>query len=257
MTKGICKYCGKEKELINSHIIPKSLCQTDKFGPMVGVDSVSKRFDHNPKHQSGQKEPLLCKECDNLIGKLDNYASKVFKQIIPKHKWDIVNGYLLCKLLPEEVDYWTLKKFLISLMWRASVDSSDIHLGKYEDIALKMIKDELQDDPNLFVPLIYASRTQTPLDFANGIFGSKTRGKHIYIIHFPHYKITIIPCIEHSTNPREMESFKAFFNPKHIIIQTNFLPTDDDHHPLEVLEGCKKNELKNKKKNNKSNFFIL
>lgn len=247
MTKGICKYCGQEKELINSHIIPKSLCQTDKFGPMVGVDSVSKRFDHNPKHQSGQKEPLLCKECDNLIGKLDNYASKVFKQIIPKHKWDIVDGYLLCKLVPDEVDYWTFKKFLISLLWRASVDSGDVHLGKYEDIALKMIKGEIPDNPNLFMPLVYTMNTNTPLDFSTAIFSNKTDGKHIYIIHFPGYKITIIPCSEHSRNPKRMESYKAFFNPNSIVVQKFFIPTIHDGYPLEILKTCQKKELQKKK----------
>ena len=59
MVKAICKYCGQEKELINSHIIPKSLCQTDKFGTMVGVNSVSKCFDHNPKHQNKYEKSRL------------------------------------------------------------------------------------------------------------------------------------------------------------------------------------------------------
>ena len=256
MTKGICKYCGQEKELINSHIIPKSLCQIDEVGPMIGINSISQRFDHNPKHQNGQKEPLLCKECDNLIGKLDKYASKVFKQIIPKHQWDVVNGYLMCKLLPEEVDYWMLKKFLISVMWRASVSSNDIHLGKYEDIALKMIKDEMSDNPNFFVPLIYASQTKTPLDFTNGIFGNKTRGKHIYVIRFPHYKIDLIPCIEHSKNPKEMEEFKKVFNKQHIIVQTNFLVLDDDRQSLEILDTCWKNESE-KRKNKALEYAIF
>ena len=248
MVKGICKYCDEEKELIDSHIIPKSLCRIDEFGPMIGVNPVSQKFDRNPKHQSGLKEPLLCKECDNLIGRLDKYASKVFKQIIPKHKWNLVNGYPVYELLPEEVDYWTLKKFLISLMWRASIASDGIHLGKYEDIALKMIKDELPDNPNLFVPLIYVSRTRTSLDFANGIFGNKIRGKHIYIIRFPHYKIDVIPCVEHSKNPKEMEEFKTLFNKQHIIVQTSPFVLNEDRQCLEILERCKKKEEKKMQK---------
>ena len=248
MVKGVCKYCGQEKELINSHIIPKSLCQIDKIGPMVGIDSVSRKFDHNPKHQNGQKEPLLCKDCDNLIGKLDNYASKVFKQIIPKHKLDIVDGYLMCKLLPNEVDYWTLKKFLISLIWRSSIDSSSLNLGKYEDIALKMLKGELPDNTNFFVPMIYTMDTRTSLDLAMGIFGNKSLGKRIYLIQFPHYKVMIFPTIEHSQNPKQMELYKALFNPNHIIIQKFFIPSMTDQQLIEMLCICQKKELQKTKK---------
>lgn len=243
MVKGICKYCGQEKELINSHIIPKSLCRIDEIGALVGVDSKSNKFDRNPVHQSGQKEPLLCKECDNLIGKLDNYANKVFKQIIPNHKVELVDGYLICKLLPKEVNYWTLKKFFISLLWRASVDSSSLHLGKYEDIALKIIKDELPDNPNYFVPLIYTMNTNTPLDFATGIFGNRSSGKHIYVIHFPFYEVMIIPSIEHSRNPQLMEQYKALFQPEQIIVQKFFIPSPTDQQLIDTLKLCQKKEL--------------
>lgn len=243
MVKGICKYCGQEKELINSHIIPKSLCRLDEIRSMVAVNSKEQIFDHNPIHQNGKKEPLLCKECDNLIGKLDNYASKVFKEIIPKHKLDWVDGYLMSKLLPDEVDYWTLKKFLISVMWRSSVDSSSVDLGKYEDIALKMLKGELPDNPNFFVPMIYTMNTNTPLDFGMGVFGNKSLGKRIYLIHFPHYKVMILPTIEHSQNPKQMELYKALFNPSHIIVQKFFMPSMTDQQLIEMLRICQRKEL--------------
>ena len=248
MIKGICKFCGQEKELINSHIIPKSLCRINEIGPMVAIDSKRNTFEHNPIHQNGKKEYLMCKDCDNLLGILDNYGNKVFREIIPEHKWDLVDGYLLCKLLPNEVDYWTLKKFFISVIWRASVDSSGINLGKYEDIALKMLKGELPDNPNFFVPLIYKMNTNTPLDLSTGIFGNKTLGKRIYEIQFPHYKIMILPSIEHSQNQKEIEQFKLFYNPKFIIVQTFFLPSPSDNHLIDVVKKCQNNELR---RNNK------
>ncbi|MBR6412691.1 MAG: hypothetical protein IKS41_05995 [Alphaproteobacteria bacterium] len=248
MIKGICKYCGQEKELINSHIIPKNLCQIDKNGPMVGIDSLTKTFDHNPIHQNGAKAYLLCKECDNLLGKLDRYGSKVFKKIIPNHKWDIVDGVELCKLLPDEVDYWTLKKFLISVLWRASVDKNGPDLGRYENIALKILKEELPDNSNYFVPFVYILDTKTPLDFSMGIFGNKTLGKHIYIIHFPHYEVMIIPSAEHSRDPKLMELYKALFNCNHIIVQKFSIPTLIDQQLINTLKICQKNELQKKKK---------
>ena len=243
MIKGICKYCSQEKELINSHIIPKSLCLSDKMGPLVRIDAKSQKLDHNPIHQNGAKEPLLCKECDNSIGKLDNYASKVFKQIIPKHKLDLVNGYLMAKLLPDEVDYWTLKRFFISLLWRASISSSGARLGKYEDVALKMLKEELPDNPNFFVPLICLMDTKTPLDFSTGLFSHKTSGKHSYTIYFPHYKVIVIPCTEHSQDPKLMQICQASFNSEHIIVLKLSTPNLTDKQLLDLLKICQDKEL--------------
>ena len=34
MTKGICYFCGQEKELINSHIMPKCFYKIDEYGPI-------------------------------------------------------------------------------------------------------------------------------------------------------------------------------------------------------------------------------
>lgn len=242
MVKGICKYCGQEKELINSHIIPKSLCRIDELGAMVAIDEKKKKFDHNPIHQNGLKEHLLCKECDNLLGELDNYGSKVFKQIIPKHTWDDVDGHPMCKLLPNEVDYWKLKKFLISVIWRASIASGTVCLGKYEDIALRMLKEELPDNPNFFVPLLYAMNTHTELDYCSALFGNKTLGKHLYIIHFPHYKVMLIPNAEHSRDPKQMEMFKKLFSPAFIIVQMFQITSIYDMPPMKIFAECKKNE---------------
>ena len=154
----------------------------------------------------------------------------------------------MCKLLPEEVDYWTLKKFLISLMWRSSIDSSSLDLGKYEEIALKMLKGELPDNTNFFVPMIYTMDTRTPLDLAMGVFSNKSLGKRIYLIHFPHYKVMIFPNIEHSQCPKQMELYKALFNSNHIIIQKFFIPSMTDQQLIEMLCICQKKELQKTKK---------
>ena len=45
MSLGIYKFCGQEKELIDSYVIPKCLCAINKFGCMVSVNTKEKRID--------------------------------------------------------------------------------------------------------------------------------------------------------------------------------------------------------------------
>lgn len=50
------------------------------------------------------------------------------------------------------------RKFFISVLWRASIskaeDFSNINLGPYEDIALKILESDIEKD-NLFKILIF------------------------------------------------------------------------------------------------------
>lgn len=241
MIYGTCKYCGEEKELINSHVIPKSLCCLKETGNLISIDAKKKKFDKNPIHQNGIKEYLMCKNCDNLIGILDNYASKIFKNVIPNHSRIKQNNISVCQLTQPDVDYWKFKKFFISLLWRASLTKEGINLGKYQEIALKMIKDELPDNPNLFLTLIYEMNTKTGLDLSSGVFGNKSRGKHIYVIHIPHYLILIIPNTEYSSNPKEMKWFKTYFNKDKILIHKLDQILPFEKQLIDLVITCKKN----------------
>ncbi len=80
--QGVCKYCGKEKNLIKSHIIPKSFYQIKKWGQISGIDAKKITLDkvHN---QNGWKEPLLCAECDNRLGFLDKQAYHFLFEEVP------------------------------------------------------------------------------------------------------------------------------------------------------------------------------
>lgn len=84
MTVGICKFCGQEKELIASHIIPKVLYQLEKYGSVVDVDVKNTCIKKDPKHQNGAKEALMCKECDTALGYFDGYVNKVLNIEVPK-----------------------------------------------------------------------------------------------------------------------------------------------------------------------------
>lgn len=158
MTIGICKYCGKEKELIKAHIIPKSFYQLDKNNKYIGADVDGEVFSKDV--QNGIKDSnILCKECDNLLGEYDKYAKEILFDKLPKHKKFENLEYHLLSIPENDFDYKRLRKFFISLVWRASISNNkyteSINLGKYENIALKILKGEVADNSNLFHPIIF------------------------------------------------------------------------------------------------------
>ena len=161
MVVGICKFCGQKKELIESHIIPKVLYKLTELGSVVAVDTKNTRINVNPKEQNGHK----------AIGYYDGYINKILNIEVPKLEQ---TKYILttpCRCLPAETfDIDRIHRFFISLLWRLSVCSKPIPLGKYQDIALKILKNEIPDDYNLFVPLIYRRITGGQVDNMTGIF---------------------------------------------------------------------------------------
>ena len=149
---GICKFCGKEKELVQSHIIPKCLHATNQ-GRMVGINATTK-FDMNPNAQNGYKERLLCADCDNKLGVFDNYAKKFFYDIIPNAPTDISDGFNIYNIQSDKFDYEKLYKFFVSVLWRCSISSKRVDLKKYQQIAFDILTDKAQIQPDLFLPII-------------------------------------------------------------------------------------------------------
>ena len=126
---------------------------------MVGVNTKKKRIDMDPRQQNGLKEPLMCAKCDTVLGELDGYANRILNKVVPKLPTQDFMGVPARRLKSTEFDCEKLRKFFISLLWRCGVSSHGPKLGKYENIALKILKNELPDDKSLFLPLIYKKMT--------------------------------------------------------------------------------------------------
>ena len=87
---------------------------------------------------------ILCAECDNEIGKLDDYAKDVLFDLKgvfveefndPSFQSKPLNLYRL----KDKQGYNKLNRFFVSVLWRASIsmheDFAIFKLGPYEDIA--------------------------------------------------------------------------------------------------------------------------
>ena len=237
MTIGICKYCGQECELIKSHIIPKALYQIDKLGGVVGINSKERKLDRNPEHQNGIKMPLLCKNCDNLRGKLDGYANRVLNGAVPKIKtYHSVDNSKCIRLPADQYDIPRIRTFFISLLWRFSViDTRPFPLGKYSDIALKILKGEMPDDERLFLPLIYKRATGGHVDNFVAAYRIRYMNKWAYDIRFPGYEVIIIVNTENSCDKQMMEMHKKLFNKNEILIVEINRPTPVDYQLVNTL----------------------
>ncbi|PKL90758.1 MAG: hypothetical protein CVV21_11435 [Candidatus Goldiibacteriota bacterium HGW-Goldbacteria-1] len=244
----ICKFCGEKKEMIDSHIIPKCFYQLQKLGNVAVIKPSENKIDRNPNFQNGFKEQIMCAECDNEIGKLDRYANKILFRVLPEQeplKKDLSTVYTLKE---HQFSFHELRRFFISLVWRVSVSSSPFSLGKYEKIALRILKKEIPDNEDLFLTIIYRKNTKTNLDYLTGIFPGKFLGKLYCCFRFPNYEIFVYTNTKNSENSEVMNFYRKMFNKEILIVAEINSNTPLDYLLVNDITKCQKIERKRFKK---------
>lgn len=179
---GICKLCLKEKELVESHIIPKFMFKGMKDEKKAFFEITYNLDTAESKKQKKQKEDfdrnILCADCDNrIIGGYEDYAKKSMygenldPKIAPVCKNYINPGdgieYSVCK----NIDYGKFKLFLLSLLWRASITTrplfGEVSLGKtHEERLRKMIYENIIPSEHEY-PIMMTSFMRTEHNLRN------------------------------------------------------------------------------------------
>ena len=199
----ICKLCLKDKKLIDAHIIPRGFYdflypdEVDYPGSSKKSLMILRSVGKATNSQIGEYDQnILCAECDNGIGKYDDYAQIIFLRTDP-----VVFHESASKI--ENIDYKRLKLFFISLLWRASISSRDffklVDTGPFEDELRDMIiKEEVgsvndfsliftrfrDDNPKLKEVINRNMTVPLPHKFVDGV--------NCYIFYFPNrYKVFI------------------------------------------------------------------
>ncbi len=140
---GICKLCLEEKELRQSHILPKHIYKQSglmpKYEPMVFLNaSKTRALPVENKSYDGEKEYLFCYDCEQLLA--NNYegvASRLFYQPEDSLK-DLKIKISKTSLGPynfrtiEGLNYHSIKLYFLSIMYRLSISQgySDFSLGE-------------------------------------------------------------------------------------------------------------------------------
>lgn len=141
----ICKGCNQDKKLVKAHVIPES------FFRDLRADEKTLKLISNVEGVHTKKTPIgvydkeiLCRQCEDKFQTLDDYAAKLLidnSEIEELKK----NGSLVGYKIPK-IDYGLLKRFVIGLLWRASISKqrfySKVNLGALEEKAKKLIWEE-------------------------------------------------------------------------------------------------------------------
>jgi hypothetical protein len=139
---GVCHLCQKQKELIKkSHIIPRQFYHkmneaVDKhFGGVYTEEKSIRIYSEEQKSKQQQSglyvADILCKDCEQLLGKWDNYA-----QTLLLEKIELINDNLSSNesghIEVNEIDYDKLKLFFMSVLWRSSIVKDKSFLMQYD-----------------------------------------------------------------------------------------------------------------------------
>ena len=134
-----CRGCCQERELLKAHVVPESF-----FRDMQEADGQLQ--EHSIKHGIyPRRRPIglydtgiLCLECEKNFQDPDEYGQQTLIQRANEFQSYFENGvdkgYSLC-----DVDGDMLKRFIVSVLWRASVSKLDffneVELGPFEESA--------------------------------------------------------------------------------------------------------------------------
>jgi len=150
----ICKGCNEEAKLIKAHIIPESFFTGFRNGNRSAriISDIKGKY---PKksHIGIYDENILCRKCEDRFQIVDDYGCRVLlgdknnlEEIVYERE---VVGYKL-----SGVDYSLLKRFFISVLWRASLSTHEyyahVNLGPYENIAKDLIWTKSSGSPEEF-----------------------------------------------------------------------------------------------------------
>ena len=171
-----CKFCGNEKPLVKSHIIPRSFFEIKAFhqkAPEKTLSIVSDSEELKPiRRPVGIYDvQLFCKECENKFNMYDNYAFKLLnenrdlRKIQKDEKGQILAQYY------DAYDYDLLKLFFMSVLLRADLSEDfffqHVNLGPYIEILKKAVDSGDAKDPDDFAVFLayYAQIKRGPVIF--------------------------------------------------------------------------------------------
>jgi hypothetical protein len=134
----VCKLCGKNREIRQSHIIPSFVGKWMKDTSPTGY--LRQGVNPNVRKQDIPKEYLLCNDCEGYFSTFEGeFAKKVFYPYIYQEldEWSVAQG----KITTIDYDDWLLK-FIISVQWRSLItdrsDDYDSTVKVYEQFGTKI-----------------------------------------------------------------------------------------------------------------------
>ena len=119
----MCRGCGEREASSKSHIVPKSFFRNmdDGAGSLVEISTKAGHF--KKRRPVGYYDrTILCRECEKVFGSHDDFGQSVLIRRAPEFS-PIVDGSKPVGFQLNDVDGERFKRFLVSVLWRASVST--------------------------------------------------------------------------------------------------------------------------------------
>lgn len=130
--------CLEDKVLCYSHVIPKFVIRQRSHGS--GFFQIENQDPRIRKIPTGWYEKLLCRSCEEHIGKYEDYAAKFFDEHESSEPVSIKD---IERYRVDAYDYKLLKLFFMSVLWKAGIATDDVFkdvaLGPYEEKLRQML----------------------------------------------------------------------------------------------------------------------
>jgi hypothetical protein len=134
----VCKLCGTNAKLVDSHVIPKCL-----YGELMDENGYVSKMISDKKDIYPKRLPIgiydnemVCQACENIFAEWDYYACNFFNKSKGEPFLNPSTGKIMAYIY-NDVDYKKLKLFFISLLWRAHTTKHPffgrVVLGPFEE----------------------------------------------------------------------------------------------------------------------------
>ncbi len=154
----VCKLCLQEKELLESHIMPRQVYKQSgllaKYEPIKVINATRDKVETiTDRTFDGVKYSLCCKSCENIMGTYESYFGSVFYQptiakslgiTVAEKSWedDMLRQYT-------GLNYTYIKLYYLSIFYKMSISNHKEHLDmtlgeKHNEIIRKLV---LNGDP--------------------------------------------------------------------------------------------------------------
>lgn len=236
--EGLCKYCKCRKKLCKAHIIPECFYVKKKDEPFfqIQADNFVKRLP-----VGYYDTEIICRQCDNTFSEDENYASKIFKDdYLQAYKSE--EKYILNK---QAFTYDKIRRFVLSMLWKASVSSSNgclcVNLGDYEDVVLRILKGEETD---LFKILIVKFK-EKEMNGVVAIKKSRVGGNITYALICRGFVFYVIPRL--GFNVKNEPYNNLFLTPDRMVIEEVDKNFNGIYNMLQKIMLKQKNFMNSKK----------
>lgn len=135
-----CRLCGANVSLVKSHIIPEAFFRELRSEGEIPL-LVAGKEGHLPKRAPiGVYDPeLLCAPCESKFSSGDSYGIAVLLSQFERHFKPLHVADRVLAFEGNDVDTTRLLRFLLSILWRASVSTQPFYaavkLGPHEELA--------------------------------------------------------------------------------------------------------------------------